>query len=182
VPIIAMTAHAMKGDREECLQAGMDGYVAKPIRRRELEQVIADVLSKNPKTVGASHSGETTRKMVLGPHNWQRASETTEDDTGLLQELLSSIAEQCPLLLDQMEQAIGDKDCRALRRAAHTLKGDLQIFGQTRVQELVQQLEEQGKNGTCHGGGAVLHSLRQDVAELLEEMRQPPSPAPSEAH
>jgi len=46
IPIVAMTAHAMKGDREECLAAGMDGYVAKPIRRAELEQVIEEVMGR----------------------------------------------------------------------------------------------------------------------------------------
>jgi two-component system, sensor histidine kinase and response regulator len=46
IPIVAMTAHAMKGDREECLAAGMDGYVAKPIRRAELEQVIDEVVRR----------------------------------------------------------------------------------------------------------------------------------------
>jgi two-component system, sensor histidine kinase and response regulator len=172
LPIIAMTAHAMKGDREECLAAGMDGYVAKPIRRRELQQVIEEVLGEESKRNPAARRIEPDGEAILGPHNWEHALQTTEGDTVLLQEVLASFLEECPLLLDQMDQALRQTDSRALRRAAHTLKGSLQILGQTRPRELAERLEELGKSGQCEECRELVERLTVEANTLLGEMRR----------
>jgi len=168
LPIVAMTAHAMKGDREECLAAGMDGYVAKPIRRAELQQVINEVLGGDST---ARHRAETsTDHVILNPHHWQRALETTEGDQALLHHVLCAFTEECPLLLNQIDEAIGDSDARMLQQAAHTLKGNLEIFGETRARELAERLEQAGKCGRFDESRELLQTLKSESDTIVAEI------------
>ncbi|HEV8067773.1 MAG TPA: PAS domain S-box protein [Planctomycetaceae bacterium] len=171
IPIVAMTAHAMKGDREDCLAAGMDAYVAKPIRRRELQQVLEEVLGATSK-IAEAHQEELGQEAVLSPANWDHALGTTEGDGALLRQVVSLFVEECPLLLEQMDQALRDADLPTLQRAAHTLKGNLQIFGQTRPRELAERLEELGRAGGCEECRNVLDPLVDAMNTLLGEMRR----------
>jgi two-component system sensor histidine kinase/response regulator len=172
IPIVAMTAHAMKGDREECLAAGMDGYVAKPIRRGELQQVLKEVLDDESTTISAAHRKVPDGAAILSPLNWEHALATTEGDSDLLKQVLTSFIEESPLLLDQMHQALRDADPRALRRAAHTLKGGLQILGHTRARELAECLEEPEKCDQSDASRQMVEALREELNAILSEMRQ----------
>lgn len=167
LPIIAMTAHAMKGDREECLDAGMDGYVAKPIRRADLQQVIEE-------TLGA-HSPEPSRSEerppILTPRHWESALEATAGDADLLHEVVSLFSEECPQLLSRLSAAVRESDAATLQRAAHQLKGILQIFGPTPVRDLAERLETLGRAGCCSDGCELLEQLHSEAAALLEEVR-----------
>jgi two-component system, sensor histidine kinase and response regulator len=172
IPIIAMTANAMKGDREECLAAGMDGYVAKPIRRRELQQVI-DARLQEKLAREVTQSAETpVAQSCLTPLNWQQAIETVEGDGELLQAVVTSLREDTPLLLDQMQHAVSSADPQALCRAAHRLAGNFRIFGQTRSGELAERLEQLGKSGQCEGGGELVKLLEGEAETLLAEIQK----------
>jgi PAS domain S-box-containing protein len=170
LPIIAMTAHAMKGDREECLAAGMDGYVAKPIRRRELQQVIDEVLGQKAAGAPEQPKGPAPRP-ILDAINWEHAEQTTEGDPELLRQILSAVIETSPHLLIQMEEALRLGDSRELRRAAHTLKGSLEILGSTRTSELAERLEERAKSGQSEGTRELFESLAADTNVLIAELR-----------
>ncbi len=170
LPIIAMTAHAMKGDREECLAAGMDGYVAKPIRRRELQQVIDEVLGQQAAGPPDQPKGPAPRP-ILDAINWEHAEQTTEGDPELLRQILAAVIETSPLLLSQMEEALRRGESRELRRAAHTLKGSLEILGSTRTSELAQRLEERAKSGQSEGTRELFESLAADMNVLIAELR-----------
>ena len=120
VPIIAMTAHAMKGDRERCLDAGMDGYVPKPIRLQELFEVI-EALAGRP----------AARNAPPGPRetlNWSAALARLEGDNELLAEMAALFVVECPRMLSVVHEAIARQDAKMLERAAHALKGSVGNF------------------------------------------------------
>jgi PAS domain S-box-containing protein len=170
VPIIAMTAHAMKGDREECLAAGMDGYVSKPIRRHELQSAMIEVLGSDfvqhtPPTV--QPAGQPSASSDL---DWDQALESVEGDEELLRVVLAAIQSECRRRLDETERAVRESDAETLRRAAHTIHGSLRIFGRTRAAAVAEQIEAVGKSGQCDGAHELLPALRMEIDLILNEV------------
>src|SRR5258705_13342426 len=106
-----MTAHAMKGDRESCMQAGMDGYLAKPIRFSDLEQTLAALGGDK-----LSH-----KEAALTPFSWDKAQalERVGGDEELFRELCRIFLEESPKILGRLRQALADGDAGTVMRAAH---------------------------------------------------------------
>jgi signal transduction histidine kinase/CheY-like chemotaxis protein len=169
VPIVAMTAHALKGDRELCLQAGMDGYIAKPIRAAQFRRTIAEA-------VGLADEGETraegTQRNVPERLDWQHILAAVGGDDEKLQKILDAFLDECPALLQQIEQAIHDDNSLALRRAAHTLKGNLSLFGTTTAVNLARELEELGGSGRCGQAGDLFPRLQQQTHAAMSEVQR----------
>jgi CheY-like chemotaxis protein len=171
LPIVAMTAHAMKGDREECLAAGMDGYVAKPIRMRELERIIEGIIGSHPAEAPAPRDAAEPERVPVLELNWEQALQSAAGDRELLRTVLSTLLKECALLYDQVERAVRESDAATLRRAAHTIKGNLRIFGDTPAGALAQRLEELGMSGRCEGAADLLAGLRQQMQGVLEQVK-----------
>ena len=137
VPIIAMTAHAMKGDRERCLEAGMDGYVAKPLQIEALLAILAEI--------GLTQPASATEPVAAGSTNSafdpEQALKHVQGDIELLRELAGLFLEECPKHLNAMRQAIADRDVHQLEHEAHTLKGSAAVISAGELQAYAQGVE-----------------------------------------
>jgi PAS domain S-box-containing protein len=143
IPIIAMTAHAMKGDRERCRQAGMDGYVPKPIRAEELFGALEGLTSS---TVCVQDKAAATGTADVTP-DWAAALQGLAGNLELLRDLLVLILEQVPCWLRDLDVAIVTGNAVEIRRLAHTVKGALAQAGARTVQESAQRLEFLARDG-----------------------------------
>ncbi len=168
IPIIAMTARAMKGDREACLAAGMDDYVSKPIKAEELFAVIEKFANglqdkKKERPSLSSRGNEPPAKDVF---DMPKALEVVNGDTELFKEIATLFLENLPDNIAQIRGAIAKSDAGALDRAAHSLKGSVGNFGAKRAFEAAYRLEFMGKEGRLAGAEGALSELEQELKDL----------------
>jgi two-component system, sensor histidine kinase and response regulator len=168
IPIIAMTAHAMKGDRERCLAAGMDAYTSKPIRIRELEQAIAELINspssaKVPVSKAEQADGVIDHAALLAGVDGNRR---------LLREIVRLFLADCPQRLAEIKDAIRRGDAVALGRAAHTLKGSVGNFAAKNAFAAAQRLETMGRDGDLDTASDACVTLESELALLTEELRE----------
>ncbi|MGA8223314.1 MAG: ATP-binding protein [Candidatus Acidiferrales bacterium] len=162
VPILAMTAHAMQGDRESCLAAGMDGYIAKPIEPRAFLQAV-EATAPPPDSDSADEDGTESEgafdgKKLLGRFNGNRT---------LLRLLVATFQDDCPKMMARIRTALGARDPVALADAAHGLKGSVGNFGTSAAQRTARKMEMLGRQGTLDGAWEAYATLEDEIARLL---------------
>jgi CheY-like chemotaxis protein/HPt (histidine-containing phosphotransfer) domain-containing protein len=162
IPIIAMTAHAMKGDRERCLAAGMDGYVAKPVQSKELAQAIGSLVPA-ASGIEADVPGAEPAEMVL-----DRAAvlKKVRGNVDQLRKLVEVFQQECPKLLTEIHDALFQGEARKLGRAAHSLKGAMGIFGASAACNTALKLESMGRTGDLTGAEEVCVDLEKELDRL----------------
>ncbi|WP_162136275.1 hybrid sensor histidine kinase/response regulator [Zavarzinella formosa] len=172
IPIVALTAHAMKGDRERCLAAGMDAYVTKPLRADELFAAIAKLIpdaseAKVPATVCIPIAIERPAEAVFDP---ARLLARVEGDGELLRKMISLFSAQARKLLPEIRHAGERHDAKILERFAHKLKGSMGSFGDDRATEAARRLELMGRAGEFSQFGKAVDELDHEVARLREAL------------
>jgi signal transduction histidine kinase/CheY-like chemotaxis protein/HPt (histidine-containing phosphotransfer) domain-containing protein len=174
VPIIAMTALSMAGDRERCLAAGMDDYLAKPVRRDELEEAIERWLGTPPAQEAGRGQDEDPHALerleVLEDAAIAQLEQTLSDE--MRRELMQTFEHQLERSIADIQDAVGRGDHAEVRRVAHQLKGSSATFGATRLRECCLRLEHTGRRGDASLGEQQLRRLRLSAEEARSALRQ----------
>jgi PAS domain S-box-containing protein len=168
VPIIAMTAHAMRGDKEKCLASGMDGYISKPIQP-------ASLFAEIERCLAATHGGYAMSENSQDPvEKIDRASllERVEGDQELLADMIHLFQEDAAHLLSTMREALKRGDMAALEMTAHSLKGAAGNLSAKSTAAAALQLEKDAKNKDAESAKESLAQVEQAVSRLLPALAE----------
>ncbi|HEY1986045.1 MAG TPA: response regulator [Terracidiphilus sp.] len=163
-PVVAMTALAMNGDREHCMSVGMDGYLSKPIRTQELDEMLERYYVPKEDISKISIRNEVSN----GPVEISQLLDRIDDDRALLAELLDIFRREYPDNQRAAERAIDARDAAELERVGHTLKGALGNLSATNAASLASQLEIIGRSNELSEARAILDRLIAEVSTVVD--------------
>jgi len=163
MPIIAMTAHAIKGDRQRCLEAGMDEYISKPIDSDKLFDAIEKLTKASGNPDGTEDLSPAIDKGAL--------LKAFDGDWNFLKEVVDVFLSDYPKLLDDLRRAHKESDSDTLMRAAHSLKGMMKNFQAEPAAEVAFELERKGKEENFDGVPDTIETLAGQVAEVDKILR-----------
>jgi CheY-like chemotaxis protein/HPt (histidine-containing phosphotransfer) domain-containing protein len=170
IPIIAMTAHAMQGDREKCLQAGMDDYVSKPVTPTALSEVLSKWLPKSSiEQNGRLYESDSTISSVQSQVIWdeQGMLDRMMGDKDLAKIILEGFIIDLPKQIETMEQYVQSNNITGCERQAHTIKGAAANVGGTALSAIAALMEQTMKDGDL----AVFTTKISELREMFDKLK-----------
>jgi len=169
-PIIALTAHAGAEDRNRCLAAGMDQYLSKPIRAKDLRGMIEHLTGQTCRVVAPAAAQDTGGDVV----DWQRAFDTVAGDQSLLKDLVRVFLKEQSAMRGKIEKAIATDDNTRLRLSAHSLKGAASHLGAHEISRIARELELIGEKKRAESKitSPLLAELKDAIDEVSVEFKK----------
>ena len=168
-PIVAMTAHALQGDREKCIAAGMDDYISKPVRPEVLKDVLARFLI-DIKPFSAEKHVEVEEPEPLDPARLREAF--GEEDTDEFAELVNLYLTDMSANLDRLETAIHHSDYEGVLLIAHNTLGTSANCGMTAIVDSLRQLETAGRDEKLEGAETLLQNARKQFTRIQASLTE----------
>ncbi len=159
VPIIALTAHALEGDREACLTAEMDDYLAKPFTLEQLHEKLERWIREDLQATALD-------QMIL--ENIRALQK--EGEPSLIEKIIAIYLQTTPKLLQELRQAIDTSDADAMRKVAHSLKSSSANVGAVKLSELCKEVETLGKAGLIKGAGMVVANIEREYQQVEKSL------------
>jgi two-component system, sensor histidine kinase and response regulator len=162
--VVAMTALAMIGDKERCMAAGMDGYLTKPIRPQEFDELLDSCLAERTETSPPARVAPAAGSSAI---DVSELLERLDGDRALLAELVDLFRADSPGRLRAAHDAIEARDAERLRGESHALKGALVNLSAIRASALAAELEDIGNSGNLDQAEATFSRLTQEIRSAL---------------
>jgi len=172
VPIIAMTANAMKGDREKCLEAGMDDYLSKPVKKEDLAEMIEKWIASGSRRV--TSPPQTTKRSDSSPlFDRSDMLERMDHDEDFVAIILKESLQLLPAQMEEIRNLCRGDDAILLRRSVHTMKGVAANISAAALRDICLKMEITVKNSGVNTAAELLPTLENIFGLTLEEIRKP---------
>ena len=169
IQIVAMTAHAMQGDRERCLAAGMDGYLSKPVVLKDLLELLA---RRTAGKLSASEAeSEKAEEAPQAAWNYEVALARLDGDRDLLEEIIATLLDSEPGSMASLRDAVEASDPVRVAQAAHALKGAVSNVAAGAALAAATRLEDMGRAGALPGAVEQLGALEREMSNLTAALR-----------
>lgn len=171
IPVVALTAHAIEGEREKCLSAGMDDYISKPVKK----DLLVETIERNINLFSAAEKfaqktlapAETHRKLI----DIETLEDITDNDAEMMQEMIELYIEQTDERIKELSAALESKDFAEIYRIAHTCLGSSATLGMSVMVEPFRNLETAGKQEDLETAKQLIAELPKIYAELSEYLK-----------
>jgi CheY-like chemotaxis protein len=164
--VVAMTALAMKGDRERCIEAGMDGYLSKPIRQQELDELLENCMERKRPDILAAATPSVQKPSVDAAELLERV----DGDYSFITELAELFRTDYPRHLRTAREALSRQDSPAVEKASHALKGALVNLAAGPASRIAQDLEAIARSGDLTHAGPALQQLEEELNRVMIQL------------